>query len=82
MHCKTLGMLAAASLIAASTAASAQVGAPAEVERSGAATTAASQLDDDDGGYTIWIIGAVVLGLLIWGIIELTDDDEDEPISP
>ncbi|MGZ8359391.1 MAG: hypothetical protein ACXWUX_02620 [Allosphingosinicella sp.] len=83
MRFKTLAMLAAASLITASTAASAQVGAPQAVERTGAATTGASQLDDDDdGGITIWIIGAVVLGLLIWGIIELTEDDDEDPISP
>ncbi|MGZ8282213.1 MAG: hypothetical protein ACXWUN_04580 [Allosphingosinicella sp.] len=83
MRFKTLAMLAAASLITASTAASAQVGAPQAVERTGAATTGASQLDDDDdGGITIWIIGAVVLGLLIWGIIELTEDDDEAPISP
>ncbi|MGZ8345868.1 MAG: hypothetical protein ACXWUP_02020 [Allosphingosinicella sp.] len=84
MRFKTLAMLAAASLITASTAASAQVGAPQAVERTGAATTGASQLDDDDddGGIIIWIVGAVVLGLLIWGIIELTEDDDEAPISP
>jgi hypothetical protein len=31
-------------------------------------------------GTTAWILGAIGLGLLIWGIIELTDDDE--PASP
>ena len=29
-------------------------------------------------GTTGWIIGAVVLGLIIWGIIELTKDDDPE----
>ena len=30
-----------------------------------------------------WIIAAVVAGLVIWGIIELVDDDNDEePVSP
>ena len=27
---------------------------------------------------TAWIVGAIGLGLLIWGIIELTDDDAPE----
>ena len=31
-------------------------------------------------GTTMWIVGAIALGLLIWGIIELSDDDE--PDSP
>jgi hypothetical protein len=29
-------------------------------------------------GPTKWIVGAIALGLLIWGVIELTDDDEPE----
>ncbi len=31
-------------------------------------------------GTTMWIVGAIALGLIIWGIIELTKDDE--PDSP
>ena len=31
-------------------------------------------------GTTLWIVGAIALGLIIWGIIELSDDDE--PSSP
>jgi hypothetical protein len=81
MRVKSLAAIVAASLITASTAAAAQVTTPAPVERASAATPGASQLDDD-GGITIWIIGAVVLGLIIWGIIELTEDDDEEPISP
>jgi len=30
-------------------------------------------------GTTAWIIGAIALGLIIWGIIELTDDDPESP---
>ena len=44
------------------------------------APNAASDLDDRNG-IGIYIIGAVVLGLIIWGIIELTNDDR-EPVSP
>ena len=29
-------------------------------------------------GTTLWIVAAIAAGLLIWGIIELTDDDEPE----
>ena len=29
-------------------------------------------------GTTMWIVGAIALGLIIWGIIELTNDDEPE----
>lgn len=29
-------------------------------------------------GTTAWILAAIGLGLVIWGIIELTDDDEPE----
>ena len=31
-------------------------------------------------GTTMWIVAAVVLGLAIWGVIELTDDNET--VSP
>ena len=31
-------------------------------------------------GTTLWIVGAIALGLIIWGIIELSDDDG--PDSP
>jgi hypothetical protein len=35
---------------------------------------------DELVGTTAWILAAIGVGLLIWGIIELTDDDE--PDSP
>jgi hypothetical protein len=79
MRSKYLAALAAATILTGSSvAASAQTA--SAVDRTPAPVSNANQLDDD-GGYTIWIIGAVVLGLLIWGIIELTNDD-DEPASP
>ena len=31
----------------------------------------------------MWIVGAIALLLLIWGLIELLNDDEDDvPVSP
>jgi hypothetical protein len=45
------------------------------VERAGADAASANELR----GTTGWIIGAIALGLIIWGIIELLDDDPDSP---
>ena len=45
------------------------------VERAGADTDSANELR----GTTGWIIGAIALGLIIWGVIELLDDDPDSP---
>jgi len=50
--------------------------AQATAMRSSADVDQAEQLE----GTTLWIVGAIALGLIIWGIIELTDDDE--PDSP
>ena len=47
----------------------------------GAAATDASSLDRRGAGF--YIIGAIILGLIVWGIIELTgDDDNAMPNSP
>lgn len=81
MRSSKLAALAALSLFIGTSAASAQVAAasPALVERAGAPARDASDLR----GTTGWIIGAIVLGLLIWGGIELFgDDEEDAPVSP
>ena len=48
--------------------------------RAGAGAQSASELDGRNG-IGIYLIGAVVLGLIIWGVIELTKDDE-ESVSP
>lgn len=78
-----LAALAAVSLITASSAAVAQTAAPSTapvpVERAGAGLDGESQLR----GTTMWVLGAIALALLIWGLIEiLGDDDEDVPVSP
>jgi len=80
MLSKKLAALAAVSLLSASSAAVAQSAQPLSltnsptVERSAAGLAGESNLDRR--GYGIYIIGAVVLGLIIWGVIQLTDDDE------
>jgi hypothetical protein len=80
MLSKKLAALAAASLITASSAAVAQSAQSLSLSQSPAAERAsagvAGESDLDRRGYGIYIVGAVVLGLIIWGIIELTDDDE------
>jgi hypothetical protein len=79
MRSSLLAATAAASLILGSTAASAQVAAPApapaQVERAGAAIAPGSELR----GRTGLIVAAIVIGLLIWGGIELFGNDDDEP---
>lgn len=85
MLSKKLSALVAISMLTASTAAVAQsaqslsvAGSPAA--RAGADAQGANALDSRNG-IGIYLIGAVVLGLIIWGIIELTKDDE-ESVSP
>ena len=80
---KSFAAIAAIAMLAGSSAAvaqSAQSLSLAGTARAGAQPTSASDLDDRNG-IGIYLIGAVVLGLIIWGIIELTKDDEG-PESP
>ncbi|HEV2817187.1 MAG TPA: hypothetical protein VGW40_08205 [Allosphingosinicella sp.] len=85
MLSKKLAAIAAASLISASSAAVAQSAQPLSlanspaIQRAAAANAGESNLDRR--GIGIYIIGAIALGLIIWGIIELTSDD-DGPESP
>jgi hypothetical protein len=85
MRAKTLAAIAAVSLITASSAAAAQTAQPlslanSPLARAGAGTSGESSLDRR--GTAFYIVGAVVLGLIIWGIIELTSDNNDMPDSP
>ena len=76
MLSKNLAALAAVSLITASSAAVAQTAAPTSVAtRAGAPTERSNELV----GTTAWILAAIALGLIVWGIIELTDDDAESP---
>ncbi len=82
---KKIAGVAAASLLMASSAAVAQSAqslsvADSPAVRASANADGASRLDGGEGA-TIYIIGAIVLGLVIWGAIELLDDDEG-PESP
>jgi hypothetical protein len=80
MLSKKLAAIAAISLITASSAAVAQTAQPLAADasaRTGTPVAGESNLDDRNG-IGIYIVGAVVLGLIIWGIIELTDDDSSD----
>ena len=77
MFSRKLAALAAISMITASSAAVAQSAAPASsapAARAGVTTEGASELR----GAGIYIIGAIVLALIIWGAIELLDDGDSE----
>jgi len=55
------------------------LGQVAAVERAGAEPARAGELR----GTTGWLIGAVALALIVWGVIELLDDGNDSvPLSP
>ena len=85
MRSKKLAAIAAVSLITASSAAVAQSAQPLSlsqspaVERASAGTSGQNSLDRR--GYGIYVVGAIVLGLIVWGIIELTNNN-DHPHSP
>ena len=85
MLSKKLAAIAALSLITASSAAAAQSAQPLSIANSPSvqrsAASATGENDLDRRGIGIYIIGAVVLGLIIWGVIELTKDDNG-PSSP
>ena len=76
MRMKSLAALAALSMVTAPVAAATTPIAPA-AQRVGDATGDASQLH----GTTAWILAAIALGLIVWGIIELTGGDDDFPTS-
>lgn len=79
MRMKSLVAIAALSLVAAPVAAQSAAPLSAPAVRAGAETGDASRLH----GTTAWILAAIALGLIVWGIIELTgDDEEDFPNSP
>ena len=80
MLSKKLSALVAISMLTASSAAVAQSAqslslANAPAMRAGFDAQGASALDSRNG-IGIYLIGAVVLGLIVWGVIELTKDDE------
>ncbi len=53
--------------------------APIAAQAAPAARTAAPVAESEElVGTTMWIVAAIALGLVIWGVIELTSDDEPE----
>ena len=78
MASKILTPLVALSLLAGSSAAVAQTAQPAPASARAGAPEGQEQLR----GTTAWILAAIALGLIIWGIIELTSDEDDFPTSP
>jgi hypothetical protein len=85
MLSKKLSALVAISMLTASSAAVAQSAqslsvANAPAMRAGADAQGFNALDSRNG-IGIYLIGAVVLGLIVWGVIELTKDDKG-PESP
>lgn len=69
-----LAALAALAMLSASTGAVAQSAAsmPSPSVRAGEQTQGSNELV----GTTAWILAGIALGLIIWGIIELTDDSD------
>jgi hypothetical protein len=80
---KPLHALAALSLVGASSAAVAQSAAPLSLAYAPAAAQPASPGEAGElHGPVLWIGGLVVLGLAIWGLTELLDDEDAFPVSP
>ena len=86
MLSKKLAAIAAVSLITASSAAVAQSAQPLSLSQSPAVERASAGISGqnslDRRGYGIYVVGAIVLGLIVWGIIELTNNNNDMPHSP
>lgn len=85
MLSKKISALVAISVLSASSAAVAQTAQPLSLAntptvQAAAQPNQASALDSRNG-FGIYIIGAVILGLIVWGVISLTDNN-GSPASP
>jgi len=78
MASKILTPLVALSLLTGSSAAIAQAAPASSMTVRAGAPEGGSELV----GTTAWILAAVAIGLIVWGIIELTGDEDDFPTSP
>jgi hypothetical protein len=80
-----LAAIAAVSLITASSAAVAQSAQPLSLSSSPAVQRASAGISGESNlerrGIGMYVVGAVVLGLIIWGIIEVTKNN-NHPHSP
>ena len=85
MLSKKMSALVAISVLSASSAAVAQTAQPLSLANAPTTQVAGSPNEasalDSRNGFGIYIIGAVVLGLIVWGIISLTDNNNG-PTSP
>jgi hypothetical protein len=85
MLSKKLAAIVAASLLSASSAAVAQSAQPLSLTNSPAVQRSAASMQGqsnlDRRGYGIYIVGAVVLGLIVWGVVRLVDHHHG-PSSP
>jgi hypothetical protein len=85
MLSKKMSALVAISVLSASSAAVAQTAQPLSLANAPTTQAAVSPNQvsalDSRNGIGIYVIGAVVLGLIVWGIIELTKSDKG-PASP
>jgi len=84
MISRKLAALVATSLVVSSSAALAQSAQPLSLANGPVAARAGADVQDSNQlhGTTLYIVGAIALGLIIWGAIELLDDDDDFPTSP
>jgi hypothetical protein len=86
MLSKKLATVVAASLITASSAAVAQTAQPLSLTNSPAVARSGADLQGqnnlDRRGYGIYVVGVIVLGLIIWGIVKLVDNNNNGPSSP
>lgn len=81
MLSKRLSALVALSLIATSSAASAQTAQSLSLAHSPRVAARTSQLENRGNGYGVYIIGALVIAAIVYGVIKLTDKNK-HPSSP
>lgn len=85
MFKKNLAALVALSLVAASSAASAQSAQSLSLANTPAGQAAqgrTSQLENRGNGYGVYIVGALLIAAIVYGIIKLTDKNNNNPHSP
>lgn len=81
MLSKKLSALVALSLVAASSAATAQSAQSLSLANSPAVSGRTAELENRGNGYGVYIIGALVIAAIVYGIIKLTDKNNN-PASP
>ena len=81
MLSKKMSALVAISVLSASSAAVAQTAQPLSLANAPTMQAVSPNQLDSRNGFGIYIIGAVVLGLIVWGVISLTDNNNG-PASP